>query len=585
MPTFHVTSPEGKTYEVNAPDGATEDQAIAYVQQQHAAHPSQPDSLPDATVTPSFGEKVGAAASDLGRAAAMTGRAVTHGVLGIPELLHDGLIRAPYNAAAEAMGSDSRIAPGGQQIDHMLNSAGVPDPHPQNATERVIQNIDRGIGGLVSGVGIGSGLQSLASPVARGVGAALTSNLGSQTAATIAGAGSSDVAREAGVGPTGQVIAGLAGGIAPAGVGSARIGLGNLAGSALPKPSPEVAQLAKSALEMGIPLKASQVSPSKVGKLVDSVTGQVPFSGSQKFSDSQTKAFGRQIAKTIGENADNVTSEVFARAKARIGASYDDLASRINTEITPSVQKKLDGVLGDAEQFGTSDSVNAIQSALNRVKEQAVAGQLPGKAYKSLDSQLGNVVKNGGEKGNYAKQLQQVLRDAFTNSASPADKAQMALANKQYGNLKTIQPLVANDSVEGNISPAQLLGRVNANNAGKGAMAEGRRGELGDLANIGQKFLKQQVTDSGTAPRLAVMQGLKTLGTGAAGAGAATFLGGLGTLLTGAGIVGGARGAQKALQNPRFVNQLLGVKNENQLNQLLQQYANPAAQGALSGRQ
>lgn len=42
MPKFQVKSPDGVTYEVNAPDGATEEQAIAYVQQQHAQGSAQP---------------------------------------------------------------------------------------------------------------------------------------------------------------------------------------------------------------------------------------------------------------------------------------------------------------------------------------------------------------------------------------------------------------------------------------------------------------------------------------------------------------------------------------------------------------
>lgn len=32
MPVYHVTGPDGSTYEVNAPDGATEQDAIAYAQ-------------------------------------------------------------------------------------------------------------------------------------------------------------------------------------------------------------------------------------------------------------------------------------------------------------------------------------------------------------------------------------------------------------------------------------------------------------------------------------------------------------------------------------------------------------------------
>lgn len=32
MAVFHVTGPDGSVYEVNAPDGATEQDAIAYAQ-------------------------------------------------------------------------------------------------------------------------------------------------------------------------------------------------------------------------------------------------------------------------------------------------------------------------------------------------------------------------------------------------------------------------------------------------------------------------------------------------------------------------------------------------------------------------
>ena len=205
---------------------------------------------------------------------------------------------------------------------------------------------------------------------------------------------------------------------------------------------------------------------------------------------------------------------------------------------------------------------------------------MPGKAYKSLDSELGGITKNGGEKASYVGQVRENLRDAFTASASPADKAQMALANKQYANLKTIEALVAKDATEGNISPAQLLGRIAANKAGKASMASGNRGELGTLANIGQKFLKSQIPDSGTAQRTAVVNALKTMGT--LGTGVAAGSGVLGipaALLTAAGTVAGSRGIQSALQSPAVVNALLRRQPAvNNLGRLMMMSADPTAQ-------
>ena len=80
--------------------------------------------------------------------------------------------------------------------------------------------------------------------------------------------------------------------------------------------------------DYGIPLTATQVAPSKVGKLLDSVSQKVPFSGAQAFRDQQQKAFNAAVAQTIGENTDAITPAVYAAAKKRIGGVYDDITSR-----------------------------------------------------------------------------------------------------------------------------------------------------------------------------------------------------------------------------------------------------------------
>lgn len=143
-----------------------------------------------------------------------------------------------------------------------------------------------------------------------------------------------------------------------------------------------------------------------------------------------------------------------------------------------------------------------MNGLLGRIKNQSVDGALPGDAYQSIQSQLGQVAKSGGEKGNYAGQISGALRDALGDSISDADQAAWQQANRQYANLKTIRDLVTKDQVNGNISPGALLGRVTANGAKKEAVASGRGGDLADLASIGQTFLKDQIPNSGTPERL-----------------------------------------------------------------------------------
>lgn len=69
MATFHITSPDGAQYEVNAPEGATEQDAINYVQQnQHQLEPIKADA-PSAPATPSAAKPAAPEDRGVGRTA------------------------------------------------------------------------------------------------------------------------------------------------------------------------------------------------------------------------------------------------------------------------------------------------------------------------------------------------------------------------------------------------------------------------------------------------------------------------------------------------------------------------------------
>ena len=230
MPSYKITAPDGNSYTVTAPEGATQEQVLAYAQanyqhpavaagQSHAADFSnvQGGVVPDAAPQRTLGQ-------DLGRAAIMTGRNIVHGVTGIPALLHDALVMTPYNAIASAVGSDSRINPGGQQIDSYMNAAGIPNPQPENATERVVSAIDRGVASAGGFMGAGKFIAGATNSALAGVGSSMTANAGNQVASAATGAASAELAHEAGAGPAGQLVAGLAGGLVPSAPQLAQVG-------------------------------------------------------------------------------------------------------------------------------------------------------------------------------------------------------------------------------------------------------------------------------------------------------------------------------------------------------------------------
>lgn len=225
---YNVTAPDGRVYRVTAPEGATQDQVLAYAQanyQHPAVQSGQPLQHADfSDVQGGVVEKPRTLGQDLGRAAIMTGRNVVQGVAGIPALLHDALVMTPYNAIASAVGSDSRINPGGEQLDYWMNRAGVPNPQPENATERVVSAVDRGVAGAGGFVGAGKVLAGSAQPLLAGLGESMAANAGTQVASTATGAASAEAAHEVGAGPWLTLAAGLAGGALPSAKQLAQVG-------------------------------------------------------------------------------------------------------------------------------------------------------------------------------------------------------------------------------------------------------------------------------------------------------------------------------------------------------------------------
>jgi hypothetical protein len=291
------------------------------------------------------------------------------------------------------------------------------------------------------------------------------------------------------------------GGAFGAGGGVLAKGLGAVAQSARNGVSDAARDIYAAAKARGINLTPAQLSDSRFLRVAQSMLRSVPFTGAQGRYANQTADFTRAVAREIGEDADKITPEVFSGAKSRIGGEFNRLSERNALQVTTDTASKLAAVQREAAQFGGPDAQRVVDSALGRLFEQAQDGAIPGRVYQSLDSQLGKLMKAGGEKSHYLGELRGVLREAMDASVSTADRSAWQTARGQYRDLKTIEPLVA-ASQDGTIPPAQLLGRVAADRTGKAAMASGRRGGLGELARIGQRM--KEPPSSGTAERGAV---------------------------------------------------------------------------------
>lgn len=299
-------------------------------------------------------------------------------------------------------------------------------------------------------------------------------------------------------------------------------------GKVLGKISPTTAQLAKRAEELGIPLKATQVSNSPLLKKYDQISGMLPFSGAQGISDKQSGAFTRAVSRTFGEDVDEITPKIVADARQRIGKDIESVGRRATIKADGTLHNDLKDIVHTASGNLTKEEQGPIfRNIQNIIDKIDHSGNIDGEAYAALTAYKGVLSKAQSNSNpnirNAANEIRSALDDALTRSISPAEKEALLKARSQYKAVMTIKDLAEADE-HGNVSPLRLMQKVMKSPGGKL-----RSGELGEIADIGRAFFKQPA-DSGTplghaimtniAPALhspvsAIATGLGALGSGA----------------------------------------------------------------------
>lgn len=371
-----------------------------------------------------------------------------------------------------------------------------------------------------------------------------------------AGVGAASGAFQPVVGGESRAINTAAGGALGAlgqGASNAVMASGRAAANAV---SPQLRQIYEAAKARGISLSPAQLSDSRFLKFLDSQLRSVPFSGAEARAASQRAQWNRSVANTLGEQADAVTPDVYAAAKRRIGSSFNELTARNSLPVDDGLLGGLVEVQQSAAQLGSDDTARAVAGVIQRVMKQAEDGRLPGRAYQSLDSELGQLLKGGGEKALYLGRIRDVLRGAMDDAISPADREAWQLARQQYRNLKTVRDIVPQDG--GDMSPQALSARVRSNQAGKESAAQGKAGELGRLAQIGQRM--KEPPSSGTAERLWLL---------------ATGAGSMANLPLAVGGLAGANVASRALNSSALARMLMS-EGRGQGRQMVAPYLRPA---------
>jgi hypothetical protein len=272
----------------------------------------------------------------------------------------------------------------------------------------------------------------------------------------------------------------------------------------LPTIDQGTAQLADKAAQFGLTLTPDMLANNKIMRIAGEAAGKVPLSGAP--NEANQIAFNRSLIRMIGgdESAKALTPDVYGDALHAAGEKIGDIAGKTHIPMDESFGSALASHLDDVAKFHTEDVANVVNNYVRELQGKAAAngGVVDGNAFRTLNSKIGRQIRGttNGDLRSALGDLQSAMQDALQrNIASPEDMAALLDARKKYAIAKTIEPLVAK-SPTGDISPAGLMGRVTSNSLGKTTMATGGVGELGDLARVGQRFLKEPGS-SNTAER------------------------------------------------------------------------------------
>lgn len=307
--------------------------------------------------------------------------------------------------------------------------------------------------------------------------------------------------------------------------------------------TPEVAQLAGRAKELGIDIPADRLADSRPMNAVAAGLNYVPFSGRAATEERMVSQLNKAVSKTFGQDSSNVTLAL-RKAGDVLGGKFDDALKNTGVAFDAQLLDDIARVHNKAADELGDSSLKAISSKVRDLMEKGADGTISGQAAYNIKRELDRIGRSADPHAFHALELKGVLMDALNRSLGPEKAAAFAETRRQYGNMLALEKLAKN-GVDGEISAARLANMKNINNQ-----------QLQELADIAAQFVKGREGAHGAAQRAAA---------GIAGAYVA------GPAALGASVAAG-RAANAALNSNTLRNVMLGNTNpaiENSIAKLL----------------
>lgn len=278
-------------------------------------------------------------------------------------------------------------------------------------------------------------------------------------------------------------------------------------------PRATVTDAARTLMDAGVPLDASQRTGSVLGGRLRSAVSDHPLTApaQDRFKTAQQKAFNRAVLSRIGENATEATQDVMARAKDRIGAQFDKIGEK-GTVFDDALQNDMAALIDEARAtVPQSELAPFLKNVDNLLNSVGADGRIPGPQLTKLRSMLSKLSKSP-----MVGEVASGLEDALVSSLErtyPGQRADLRSAVNQYRTLKIIEASISKGT-ERDISPLALSNQL-AQQRNRSMSVYGRGGDQGlvRLAQAGRDTLPEILPNSGTNPRGLANAPMKAIAT------------------------------------------------------------------------
>lgn len=370
MPTFVVTAPDGKEYEITAPEGATQEQVLAYAQANYgkAEAPKQEE--------PGLG-------SSILRQLGLTARAGITGAASIPAMLADPLVAGINLATGRQQPLPSRA------LQTVMTEAGLPEP--QGRLERAVQTGASALAGVGSQIGLaqraGEAFRPLTQEAGRQMAAAGAAGTVAQPVAEVVG--------ERTESPAAAVAAALVAGTVAGQAGAKTAGAlqGRQPSMSIEQIRQRAAQQYKTMAEQGVVLKKQSVNDAfdmmelslrKNGFDPDVVDTHKPVMQqieSLKKATEQGPVSFERLEKMRGQLSDlkgsrePATRKFAGQAVAELDNYIASLGARDLFTKTGDVGKAVKAVEGARKDWRNLSKASILENALDVAEARALAPQ------------------------------------------------------------------------------------------------------------------------------------------------------------------------------------------------------------------